>query len=332
MRAAFYRSTGAAREVIEVGTLDLPRPGPGEVLVKLRASGINPADTKRRAGWLGGAMSHPLVVPHSDGAGDIVEVGEGVAGSRVGERVWIHGAQGGYGEAGRAFGTAAEWIALPSDLAPPLPGAFSYAEGACLGVPARTAHRAVFADGSVRGMTVLVTGAAGAVGHFAVQFATLDGARVLATASASERLDHAREAGADAVIDRMLEDVGERVLALTHGEGVDRIVEVDFGANIETCAALIRRNGTIAAFSSSAVPRPVLPYYDFAFKGANLRFIQGGALSASADSAAEVAIETHADSLRVAVGAEFPLADTAEAHERVESGKVLGNVVVLPGE
>jgi NADPH:quinone reductase len=176
MRAAWYERGGPAREVLTVGEMDTPRPAPGEVLVRVRASGVNPGEVKKRADWMGFGIGYPRVIPHSDGAGTIEEVGEGVSYSRVGQRVWVWGAQ-----SGRPFGTAAQYVALPSEQAVPLPDGVGFEVGTCLGIPARTAHRCVFADGSVSGETVLVSGGAGAVGTFAVSFAKWGGARVIAT-------------------------------------------------------------------------------------------------------------------------------------------------------
>jgi len=327
MRAAVYTRTGPAADVLDVTTLPDPDPGPGEVLVAVHASGINPADVKRRAGWGGMAMGHDLIVPHCDGAGVIAAVGAGVDPARIGQRVWIYNAQGGYGTLGRAFGTAADQIAIDAAQAVPLPDPFSMAAGACLGVPAMTAHRCVFADGPVAGQTVLVQGGAGAVGHLAVQMARLGGARVIATVGGPEGAGHAMAAGADAVIDRRAQDVTARVMDLTGGTGVDRIIEVDFAANMATDAAVIVPNGWIASYSCSSNPQPVLPYYAFASKGANLRFVQGFNLPPDARAAAIAFVAAHADRLTVAIGATFPLGRIAEAHARVEHGGI-GNVVV----
>lgn len=333
MKAAWYEKTGPAGDVLRIGDCADPSPGPGEVLVSVRASGINPADVKRRAGWRGMGMDHPLIVPHTDGAGEVIAVGSGVDTGRIGERVWLWNAQGGYREKGRAFGTAAELIAIDARQAVQLNDRLSFAEGACLGVPAMTAHRAVFADGGVRDRTVLVNGAAGAVGHFAVQLAALDGARVVGTVGNDASARHAEDAGAAITINRRRENVAARVLALTDGVGVDRIIEVDFAANAPLAAAVLKPNGTIAAYSSSSNPEPVLSYYAFASIGANLRFIQGFAIPDEARRAAEAAIDALAGSsrLKVAIGATFALADIVLAHERVEAGG-LGNVVVFPGD
>ncbi|MEP6450204.1 MAG: NADPH:quinone reductase [Nitratireductor sp.] len=329
MRAAFYTRTGPAADVLEIGERPDPVAGPGEVLVRVRASGINPADVKRRAGWRGMAMEHPLVIPHTDGAGEIVGVGSGVDRVRIGERVWLWNAQGGYGEAGRPFGSAAELIALPAGQAVHLPDEFDFAAGACLGVPAMTAHRAVHADGPVAGLTVLANGAAGAVGHMAVQIATAAGARVIGTAGSGQGADHARAGGAAHVIDRHREDVAARVMELTGGTGVDRVVEVDFGANHRTDIAVLKANGTIASYSSTSEPEPVLSYYAFANKGANLRFIQGFAIPADARRAGErrLAELAAAGRLTVAIAETYPLTEIAAAHAHVEKGAI-GNVVV----
>lgn len=328
MRAAFYRRTGPAAEVLEVGTLPDPAPGPGEVLVRIRASGVNPADVKRRAGWRGLAMDHPLIIPHCDGAGEIVAVGDGVA-DRRGERVWLWNAQGGYGEPGRSSGTAAEYCALPAEQAVALPPEFSFAMGACLGVPAMTAHRAVFADGPVEGLIVLIQGAGGAVGHFAVQFAVAGGARVLGTAADQRRIDLAAGAGAE-MIDRSKGHVAAHVRQLTGGEGVDRVIEVDFGANLETDIAVLKPNGVIASYSSTTTPTPTLPYYDFAFKGANLRMIQGFNLPREARIAGqrEIARLASRRALATPIDHAVPLDRIAEAHQAVESGALVGQVVV----
>ena len=327
VRAAYYRGTGPASQVLEIGTLTDPTPAPGEVLVRVHASGINPADVKRRAGWGGMQMSHELVVPHCDGAGIIEATGAGVPAARVGTHVWLYNAQGGYTQTGRAFGTAAELIALPSAQAVPLPDGLSFEQGACLGVPALTAHRCVFADGPVDGQSVLVQGGAGVVGHLAVQMARIGGARVLATVSNSKAAEHARTAGADAVIDRHHEGVATRVLALTGGRGVDRIVEVDFAANLDTDIRCLRDNGTIASYSCSSDANPSLPYYRFAAKGLNLRFIQGFSLPEPARNEAIAFIDQHAPSLDITVGAAFELDDIALAHQRVETGGI-GNTVL----
>lgn len=330
MRAAFYRRTGPASDVLEIGQLPDQIPASGEVLVRVGASGINPADVKRRAGWGGLEMGHPLIVPHCDGAGEIVDVGPDVDPACIGERVWLWNAQGGYGGPGRAFGTAAERIAIPKAQTVGLPPQLDFTQGACLGVPAMTAHRAVFADGPVRGQTILVQGGGGAVGHFAVQFAALAGARVIATAGSAGRAEHALSAGCERIINRHEEDVVEIVLDITGSAGVDRIIEVDFGANLTGNIKMLKPNGVIAAYSSSSAPTPVLPYYDLAFKGARIHFVQGFNLPDDARRQAVEDLNRHiaAGQVSVAVGATFRLGQIAQAHALVEAGKSIGNVVL----
>jgi NADPH2:quinone reductase len=327
MRAVAYTQTGPASDVLHVAEVPVPSVGPGEVLVRIAASGINPADVKRRAGWGGMRMNHPLVIPHCDGAGTVEATGPGISTDRVGQRVWLWNAQGGYGHAGRAFGTAAEFIALPAAQAVPLSEHFTMAQGACLGVPAMTAHRCVLADGPVTGKTVLVQGGAGAVGNLAVQIAATEGAHVFATVSTPEDAARVQAFGAVA-INRRREDVTARITSLTGGAGVDRIVEVDFAANQAVDAALIKTNGTIASFSSTSDPSPVLDYYALASKGANVRFIQGFALPDDARRQGQDWLAAH--SLDIPTITSFPLDRCADAHRYVEQARTSGQAVVIP--
>jgi NADPH:quinone reductase-like Zn-dependent oxidoreductase len=291
----------------------------------VHASGINPSDTKRRAGWRKEPLAHPQIIPHSDGAGVVEAVGGGVEESRIGERVWLWNAQ-----RGRAAGTCADYVALPQAQAVPLPDGTGFVEGACLGVPASTAHCAVLADGPLVGQTVLVQGGAGAVGDYAVQWAKRSGARVIATVGSEAKAALARASGADATVNRRAEDVVQRVLDLTDGHGVDRIVEVDLGANLDQDVALIKPNGVIASYSSTACPEPVLPYYPLAYKGVTLRLVQAYILPepARALALADIAEALQGGGLRHRIAAVFPLEETAAAHELQESGDAAGNVVV----
>ncbi len=326
------KKTGPAREVLLVRDMADPAPAGGEVLVRIRASGVNPTDVKSRGGWRGMKMPFPRVIPHGDGAGEIVAAGAGVDRARIGQRVWLYNAVNLY-NASRAFGTAAELCALPSEQAIDLPGELDFAIGACLGIPACTGHRAVFADGPVAGQTILVQGGAGAVGHYAVQFAKLGGARVIATVSSEAKAAHAKAGGADAIVDRKREEVVARVMELTGGAGVERIVEVDFGANLAIDVPLIKPNGIIASYSSTAVPEPVFPYYPLAFKGVTVRLVQGFNLPPAARRAAidDIARWSASGRLRHPIGARVPFADIARAHELMESGGMIGNIVVEIG-
>ncbi|HEX5077744.1 MAG TPA: NADPH:quinone reductase [Geminicoccaceae bacterium] len=325
MRAAWYEATGPAREVIRIGELPRPEPGSGEVLVRVHASGLNPSDTKRRAGWRREALEYPRVIPHSDGAGVIEAVGAGVDDGRIGERVWLWNAQ-----RGRAGGTCADYVALPQAQAVPLPDGTGFVDGACLGVPACTAHFAALADGPLVGLTALIQGGAGAVGDYAVQWAKRSGAHVIATVGSDAKAALARQSGADATVNRRAEDVVRRVLDLTDGQGVDRIVEVDLGANLEQDVALIKPNGVIASYSSTANPEPVFPYYPLAYKGVTLRLVQAYILPepARARALADIGEALRDGGLGHRTAGVFPLEETAAAHELLESGKAVGNVVV----
>jgi len=329
MRAAYYERCGPPQEVFVLGEVEAPAPGPGEVAVRIAVSGVNPHDTKKRAGWLSRALPAARVIPHSDGAGVIEAVGPGVAETRLGERVWCMRC-----DRRRGFGAAAEIAIAAASDAVRLPEGVSFAEGACLGVPAMTAYDAVFADGPVTGRTVLVTGGAGAVAAYAIQLAAWNGARVIATASMPEKQAHARAMGADTVLDYRSGDVAAAILHATRGEGVDRIVEVDFGANLAVCHAALKPNGTVAAYSSTRVREPVLPYYAFAMKGARLRFVQGMLLTPEIREAGARTLGAlmARGLLRHTIAAEFPHARIAEAHALQEAGGHIGKVLVRSPE
>ena len=329
MHAAWYERMGPAREVLTVGELPTPQPGHGEVLVRLEASGVNPHDTKRRSGWLGPRMYAPRVIPHSDGAGTIERLGAGVRGLAEGERVFVYRA----GSARPGEGTAAEYVIVPQANAVHLPDGVTFAEGACLGVPAFTAYHATLADGPVSGQWVLVQGGAGAVGVVAVELARWSGAKVIATVSSADKAAIARAAGADHTIDYGREDVAARVMEITGGSGVERIVEVDFGANVAVDGAVIAENGTIASFSSTRVREPVLPYYAFGLKGVRLHFVQGMNMPRTIREAGARTIVALLERgmLRPRIAERFPLREIAAAHECVEAGTAVGNVVVEPG-
>ena len=323
MKAVWYEAFGPATEVLQHGTLPDPVPGAGEVLVRLHASGINPSDVKLRAGARPGAvMAFPKVVPHSDGAGVIEAVGAGVDRARVGERVWVWNA--GWQ---RAFGSAAELIALPSAQAVPLPDGTSFAEGACFGIPAMTGWYGVFSDGPVEGQTILVTGGAGTVGRYACQMARLGDARVITTVSSSEKAAHS---GADEWINYREDDVVEAVMELTCGEGVDRIVDVDFGANQAASLAIIKPGGIIASYASAADMQPKLDFYPFMFKNTVLRMLIVYLLTDSERAAgiAQLTRWLEEGQLSHAVIPAGGLEDCSKAHQTVEAGEKLGTVVL----
>jgi NADPH2:quinone reductase len=254
VKAVWYERTGAAPDVLTFGEMPTPSAGPGEVRVRLEASGVNPSDAARRAGSFR-AMEYPRVITGSDGAGIVDQVGDGVTRLKVGQRVWLFNGQ----RNGRAFGTAAEYIALADYLVTPLPDDVSFAAGATLGIPCMTAWCCLLGDGPVSGQTVLVTGGAGAVGHYAVQLAKAGGARVIATVSSPTKDMEARLAGADLVINYKTEDVVAKALRFTDGRGIDRVVDVDFGGNLATTLKLMAVNSTIAVYATNGNRNPALP-------------------------------------------------------------------------
>lgn len=323
MKAVWYEKLGPARDVLQYGEVDDPIPGPGEVRVRLQVSGVNPVDAKRRQGGRGG-ISAPKVIPHFDGAGIVDEVGPGVEPRMKDTRVWVYKAQW-----QRDFGTAAELVVLPQQSVVPLPTRVSFEEGACLGIPALTAYPSVFADGSVSGKTLLVTGGAGAVSNYAIQFAKLGGATVITTVSSDEKAELAAAAGADHVLNYREENVAGHVQELTAGQGVDRIVEVEFGGNLETSLAAIKPGGIIATYASQAVPEPKIPFYALMYKGVIIRHILTFLTPPEIERAAveQLSIWLASGELKHHVGKKFPLAETAAAHEAVEAG-AMGKVLV----
>jgi NADPH2:quinone reductase len=327
MRAAWYERKGAARDVLHIGELPIQEPGPGEVRVRVAVSAVNPSDTKGRGGGGIGpkTMPFPQIVPHQDGSGVIEAVGADVPASRVGERVWIYEAQ-----RGRAFGTAAEYVVVPSVNAVHLPDGVSMVDAACLGIPAMTAHRCVFADGPVAGQTVLVTGAAGGVGQYAVQLAKWGGATVIATVSSTEKALQARAIGADHVINYREENVAEQVHQITDGAGVDRIVEVAFGANLPVSLQVLKTNGVIATYSSDAEPAPAIPFGQLLVKDVTVRFELVYVMGEAAHQAAIADITTalEAGLLHPVAVQRLPLDEIAAAHEAIETGHTAGKVLI----
>jgi NADPH2:quinone reductase len=325
MQAAFYERTGPAQDVLRVGTMPVPEPGPGEVLVRVHASGVNPSDVKKRAGRMPAPAEYPRIIPHSDGAGVIEAVGEGADPARVGERVWLWNAQW-----KRPFGTAAELVALPEAQAVPLPEGISFAEGACLGIPAETAFIAAMEGAPAPGRTVLVHGGAGAVGELAVAIAAEAGATVIATASTAEKAAIALAAGAAEVIRYRDADTATEVLALTGGRGVDHVVDVDFGANWRVNAAVLATNGTIAAYSAPSRPVFEIDYYAFAAKAARLRFVQVYLLPPEERRRCIAGIGRllGAGRLPIRIARSFPLEEIVAAHRYQESGQAVGNIII----
>jgi NADPH:quinone reductase len=323
MRAAYYERNGSAAEVLRVDAVDTPVPGRGEVRVRLATSGVNPSDVKGREGRTR-KIAYPRVVPHSDGAGTIDMVGEGVPATRVGERVWVWNAQW-----KRAFGTAAEFVTLPAHQAVPLPAHIGFDIGACLGIPAMTAFHAVTLADAWAGSTFLVSGGAGAVANYAIQFAKARGAVVITTVSSEEKAKIARAAGADHTVDYKRDDVAARIKDLTDGSGVDAVIELDFAANAKLLPGVLRPKGSVIVYGTGAA-EAVIPAQWMLVSGIAVRFMLVYELTSEEHQAAIVAITRMLEENKLVhnVAATFPLEQIVQAHQAVEGGKVIGNVVM----
>ena len=326
MRAISYEAFGPASDVLTLSVVETPSPGPGEVLVRLSTSGVNPSDAKARAGARPGVTKPAFdrIIPQSDGAGVVQEVGEGVPASRKGQRVWIWN-----GQWQRAFGTAAEYIALPAQQAVPLPDDVSFETGATLGIPGLTACHTVFGAGEVAGKTILVSGGAGAVGHTAVQLAKTGGAKVIATASADAK-DYVTEGGADHVLDYNDADLAGKILDASEG-GIDRAIEVEFGQNTTLLAEVMKPLGTIAAYGSGKSMTPNLPFGPYLFKALKLDitliYILPDAERQAAITRLHDALANH--TLLPSIAKTLPLADCAKAHDLVMQPGRRGAVVLI---
>jgi NADPH2:quinone reductase len=323
MRAAWYETQGAARDVLIVGEMDDPIPLAGEVRIRVAFSGVNPGDVKKRQDTFGVGMPYPRVIPHSDGVGTVDLVGEGISRDWIGRRVWCYGAQ-----SYRPFGTAAEYTVVPLDQAVPLPESVPMEQGACLGIPGITAHRAVHVAGPVEGRTVLVQGGAGAVGACAVQLAHRAGARVIATCRSGRDKEIASRAGADEVLLTDGELV-KRIVSLAP-QGVHHIVEVAFAANIKIDVDVLAAGGSIATYATNA-PTPTIQFWPLVFK--NIRMFFLGSDDFPRDDKVAAARAINEALVRgwqgLDIGARFSLLDIAEAHEFVEHPTKAGRVIVV---
>jgi NADPH:quinone reductase len=322
VRAVWYDRQGPASEVLQVGELPAPEAGPGEVRVRVTRSGINPGDTKKRRGWLGSEMPFPRVIPHSDGAGVIESAGRGVDPGRVGQRVWVFGAQ-----SYRPFGTAAELTVVPAQQAIELPDSVSDNVGACLGIPGITAHRAVFADGPVAGLTVLVHGVLGGVGALAAQLARWGGATVIGTVRQRGDLERVTTL---AVVALDEPDPADAIRAHAPG-GVDRIIEVAFSDNVDLDAA-VAKNQTIIAAYATRQDRPGFPFWPMLFDNMVIRLLGSDDFPAAAKQQAAVDLTAAArdGALSIPVDAPLPLEQAAEAHDRVDTGARARILLAIP--
>jgi NADPH:quinone reductase len=322
MRAAFYEKNGPAREVLRVGEIETPQAGPGEVRVKLATAGVNPSDVKARQGSR--KIAWPQLVPQSDGAGIIDQTGTGIAKSRVGERVWVWN-----GQWKRPFGTAAEYIALPAAMAVKLPDQITFEAGACLGIPAMTAYHAIALSNAAGGSSLLIAGGAGAVSQYAIQFAKLQGAKVLTTVSSPEKAKAALEAGADHTIDYKRDNVGERVMELTGKRGVDAVIEMDIAGNSKLLPAVLRPKGSVIIYGTASA-EATLPASFCLVNSIQLQFFLVYELDEAERSRTIAAITRALEQGKLinrVAKPTYALADIVAAHEAVEKGTI-GNVVV----
>ena len=323
MLAGWYEKGGLAEKVIAVGDMEIPRAGPGEVLVRLRASSVSPSDYKKRAA--NAPLEFPRIVPHSDGAGVIEALGAGVRDFKVGDRVWTFNAQ-----FKRAMGTAAQYVALPAALVRPLPSNASFVEGACFGIAAMTGYRAVFADGPVKRKTVYVPGGTGRVGAYAVQFAKWGGARVIASVKGEEKRKVAHELGADFVLDRQKDDLATAILGLTNNTGVDRIVEIELVINLPRDEKILAENGTICSYGAARTPKLEISMSGRRARNMSLRFVYIYLLddAAQSETCAGINKAQAEGALKHLIAATFPLRELAKAHVFAENHTGTGHVVV----
>jgi NADPH2:quinone reductase len=331
MKAIVYTSSGGP-EVLTLTDRAIPEPGPGEVRVKVRYSGVNPTDWKARESTVPAGEQ----VPDQDGSGVVDAVGPGLPSGRIGERVWLWEAA-----YQRADGTAQEYVTLPARQAVPLPDHASLELGASLGIPALTAHRALtvadggperLAPGALAGRTVLVAGGAGAVGNAAIQLARWAGATVLTTVSSKEKAALASAAGAHHTVNYRDGDPAAEIRDLAP-DGVHIIVEVAPGANAALDTAVAAPDAVVAFYADDAAAFTI-PTRPSMF--ANLRW-QGVLVytvppAAKAHAVAAVSSALADNALRAGESAGlplhlFPLSRTAEAHLAVQQGAT-GKVLV----
>ena len=323
MRAAWYSKNGEARDVLIVGDMPDPTPGPGEVRIRMVTSGVNPSDVKSRRTR---PITDERIVPHSDGAGVIDQVGAGVPASRIGERVWTWNAQW-----QRPMGTASEFVVLPSAQAAHLPDAIDFTAGACLGIPALTAIQAVRLSGDVAGKKVLVIAASSAVGHYVSQLLSLAGAHVIGTVGSPEKANHAQAAGVSDVIFYKTEPVAERLKALTNGKGVDVIIDMDFSSTSALLTAGgLAPHGRVVCYGSNVATDVPINFRSMLWNSFELKFFLVYDLQAADRAAAlkQLGDLLQLNRLQHRISRTFALADIAQAHEAVEAGQDIGNIVV----
>jgi NADPH2:quinone reductase len=325
MKAVWYSSFGKAADVLEYGDKETFDPGPGEARVRLYASGVNPSDVKKRMGTSQTLLNQGFVIPNSDGSGVIEAIGEGVDEQRIGERVWVYN-----GQHRRRMGTSAEFITLPENQVVFLPDKANFLVGACMGIPAMTAHRCVLADGPVKDKLVMVTGGAGRVGYYAIQWAKYFGAEVIATAGSARSRQHCEEAGADLVVGHPSPATSKTILEQTKGRKLDRIIEGDFGGNLPFLLEIMETNGVIASYASASEIEPKIPFYRMMYLDITLRtvIVYDMPWKAKKDAADDITKMLAAGTLKHRIAQTYPLSESVLAHEAIEKGDQYGCVLL----
>ncbi|WP_420315944.1 NADPH:quinone reductase [Ekhidna sp.] len=320
MKAAYYTKQGKAEDVFQVEGVDDILPVRGEIQIKIHYSGVNPGEVKKRADTFGVGMPYDKIIPHSDGAGYIKNVGEGVEESWIGKKVLCYGAQ-----SYRQFGTAAEYCSVPEINVVELAEHVDLKQAAQMGIPGITAHRAVNvgADG-VRnnrgGQVVLIQGGSGAVGQCAIAMAKKSGAETLATVTKSEDIEIAKNAGADGVY--LVNDSLKENVLNDYPDGVDHIIEVAFAANIENNVAILKQGGSIATYATNQNPASI-PFWPLVFSNISIFFLgsddfKNDEKQAAAHDLAEALSEGWTG---LPIGEIYPLENIAQAHLHIEGRK-----------
>ena len=325
MKATWFETFGEPKDVLEVGHKDDPIVQDNEVLVDLRVSAVNPSDEKKRAGSFPDLLDDGFIIPHSDGAGIIVEVGKNISRNRIGERVWVY-----QGQFERRYGTAADLISIDSIRAPNLPENISFDVGACLGIPLMTAHRCVFADGSVKGKRLLITGGAGRVGYYTIQLAKNDGAFVIATASNEEDKKSCLNIGADAVVNHKEKNWGRHILEITKGKKIHRAIDVDFGANLTEVLSCLRTGAIIATYASMQNPEPKIPFFKMMYMALSIRLIIVYSMPEKAkfNAIKDISNLLSKDQIKHRIAYKVSLDEIHKSHEIIREGNARGGVLI----
>ena len=328
MLAAWYKNFGTAENVLEIGEFPEPNPVEGEVKIKIYSSGVNPSDTKKRAGSNPDILDHGSIIPHSDGAGEIVDVSDEKLRYRLGEKVWVYEAQH-----NRRLGTAAEFICLPSRNAIRLPNGVNFDTGAMLGIPAMTAHRCVYNSKNIKDRYVLITGGAGRVGHYCIQWAKKAGAIVIATSSNVKGKQECKMAGADFILGHPSESFKEEILDLTKGQKIEKIIDGDFGINLKYLMSVIKPNSTISTYASVAEKAPIIPFYQMMNLNLQIKMVFVYDMPDKSKESAILDITKALKEKKILnrLYDNYNLKEISQAHQKIENSKFsYGAVIINP--